>query len=314
MLAALAASCLTASPAAAADGAVVPLAISYDLAEPAVPMPAEEQVAPSPAPDRSPDPPPDPGRYDSFGARVGAVKWEFAALLAGYSVVHVGTALRDPQPFRVQTEGFFGRNTNNLGLDKLAHGFNAYVFSDLLYHRIARKTGGGLPSAVTAATLAVGLQAFGEVTDGFHEGSGFSLNDMAFNLAGGGFSVLRNTVPGLKEKLDFRLMVVPNDDFYTFKGKKHYEQQRYLFALKLAGFERLERTPLRFVELHLGYQGKDFLREDRAAGIAPKRRVFAGFGINFGELLFRNSRSTVGRAARSVLRYIQPPYTTLRVK
>jgi hypothetical protein len=310
MLAALAGSCSVASPAAAAGGAVVPLAISYDLAEPdapeVVPVPDEAPEAPSP--------PADAERYDSFGERVGAIKWEFGALLAGYSVVHVGTALKNPQPFRFQVEGFFGRNTNNLGLDKLAHGFNTYVFSDLLYHRIARKAGGGLPSALTAATLAVGLQTLGEVTDGFHERSGFSVNDMAFNVAGGGFSVLRNSVPGLKEKLDFRLSVIPNRHVYSFKGKPHYEQQRYLFALKLAGFERLERTPLRLIELHLGYYGKDFLREDRAAGVIPQRKVFAGFGINFGELLFRNSRSTAGRAARSVLHYIQPPYTTLRVK
>ena len=159
-----------------------------------------------------------------------------------------------------------------------------------------------------------GLQAFGEVTDGLHKGSGFSVNDLAMNVAGGGFSVLRNSVPGMKEKLDFRLSVVPNHDFYTFKGKEHYAQQRYLFAVKLAGFERLERSPLRFVELHIGYYGKDFLRQDRLAGVTPRREVFAGFGINFGELLFKNSRSTAGRAARSAVQYFQLPYTTLRVK
>ncbi|MEG3089346.1 DUF2279 domain-containing protein [Sphingomonas sp. PB4P5] len=255
-----------------------------------------------------------PHRYDSFGAKVGAVKWEFGGMLALFSVIHVGTAIRDPQKFRFQNEGFFGRDTNNLGLDKLAHGFNTYVYSDVLYNRIARKAGTGVESALTAAALATGLQLLGEVTDGLHQGSGFSVHDLALNVAGGGFSVLRNSVPGMKDKLDFRLSIVPNDELYTFKGKKHYQQQRYLFAVKLAGFDRLARTPLRLFELHLGYYGKNFLNEDRARGVVPQRKIFAGFGINFGELVFRNSQSKVGRAIRSATHYFQLPYTTLRLK
>ncbi|MEN2786368.1 DUF2279 domain-containing protein [Sphingomonas qilianensis] len=257
---------------------------------------------------------PDPDRYDSFGARVGAVKWEFAGMLALFSVVHVGTTLRDPQPLRFQDEGWFGRDTNNLGLDKLAHAYNTYIFSDLLYHRMARKAGGGLPTALASVALAAGMQSLGEVTDGFHTGSGFSVNDLAFNLAGGGFSVLRNSVPGLKEKLDFRLSVIPNRDFYTFKGKEHYRQQRYLFAVKLAGFDGVARSPLRFAEVHLGYYGTGFTQRERAAGRTPARKIFVGVGVNFGELLFKRSRSTAGRAARSVTQYFQLPYTTLRVK
>lgn len=296
----------------ATDADAPPLPVAYDLVGSAAPAPpaAPVDVRAMPEADETAGP---ARRYDSFGARVGALKWEFGTMLAAFSVIHIGTAIQEPQKFRFQDEGFFGRDTNNLGLDKLAHSYNTYVFSELLYHRIARKAGGGFDSAVTAATLAVGLQALGEVTDGLHRGSGFSAGDLAFNLAGGGFSVLRNSVPGLKRKLDFRLSVVPNDEFYTLKGKKHYQQQRYLFAVKLAGFAGLERSPLRFLELHLGYYGKDFLLRDRAAGVIPQRKPFVGMGINFGELFFKNSRSTVGRAARSVVQYFQLPYTTLKL-
>lgn len=302
--------------AAQAEDAAVPpavLPIVYDIAQPEAPppvlasLPADAQAV---APPAHPAP---PRRYDSFGAHVGAVKWEYAALLGGFAAIHLSDVIRDPQKFRFQDEGFFGRNTNNLGLDKLAHSYNTYVFSELLYHRIARKAGPGFDSALPAATLAIGVQLLGEVTDGLHRGSGFSVNDLSFNVLGGGFSVLRNSVPGLKKKLDFRLSVVPNDEFYTRKGKKHYEQERFLFAVKLAGFQGLERSPLRFLELHLGYYGKGFLNEDRAAGVIPQRKVFAGAGINFGELFFKNSHSTVGAAARSVVQYFQLPYTTLKV-
>ncbi len=255
---------------------------------------------------------PDPGRYDSFGERVGAVKWELGAFAAYFVAANVKKVIEEPQSFRFQDEGLFGRDTNNLGVDKLAHAWNTYLISDILYLRMERRTGGGRASALTAAALGSGLQTFGEVFDGLHEGSGFSVQDMAFNLAGAGFSVLRNSNPDLKRKVDFRLLIVPNSDIYTFSGKRHFEQQKFFAAFKLAGFDALARSPLRFVELHAGYSARDFTNEDRAAGVTPKRRIFAGVGLNFTELFFRDARHPVGQAAATVLQYYQLPYTSLR--
>lgn len=249
--------------------------------------------------------------YDSFGERVGAVKWEAGAIAAVLTATNLGKVIREPQSFRFQDEGLFGRNTNNLGVDKLAHSYNTYLFSEILYRRLERKTGGGTASAVTAAALGAGLQFYGEVFDGLHEGSGFSLQDTAFNLAGAGFSVLRNSIPRVRETVDFRLLIVPNSDIYTPNGKRHFEQQHFLFALKLNGFEKLVATPLRFVELHVGYSAKDFTNEDRAAGITPKRRPFVGVAANLTELFFRDARRPVPKAAATVLEYLQLPYTAL---
>jgi hypothetical protein len=107
-------------------------------------------------------------------------------------------------------------------------------------------------------------------------------------------------------------MIDPSSGF-DFEGKKHFEQQRYFFALKLAGFDQLEHTPLRFLELDLGYHGADFSNADRAAGIRPQRSIYAGVGINLRELLFKNSTTRIGRAAGEVLDYFQPPYTAVGV-
>ncbi len=255
---------------------------------------------------------PDPARYDSFGKRVGAVKWELGAFAAYFVAVNVKKVIDEPQSFRFQDEGLFGRDTRNLGVDKLAHAWNTYLISDILYRRMERKTGGGTASAVTSAVLGSGLQTFGEVFDGLHQGSGFSVQDMAFNLAGAGFSVLRNSHPGVREKVDFRLLIVPNSDIYTYQGKRHFEQQKFFLAFKPAGFAALERTPLRLLELHVGYSGRDFTNEDRAAGVEPKRRIFLGVGLNFTELFFKNARRPLGKAAATVLEYYQPPYTSLR--
>ncbi|QNE33429.1 DUF2279 domain-containing protein [Sphingomonas sp. NBWT7] len=276
--------------------------------EPSLTAALTAQATQSPAPGTSAD-----TRYHTFGARVGAVKWETLGIFALLTAGNIGKVIDEPQSFRFQDEGLFGKNTGSLGIDKLAHSYNTYLISEILYRRMERKTGGGAASAVTAAVLGSGLQIYGEIYDGVHAGSGFSVADVGFNLAGAAFSVARNTVPGLKAKLDFRIMIVPNDDFYTRSGKKHFEQQHFLLALKLAGFDALRATPLRFFELHAGYHAKDFTIPDRLAGVTPKRLPFVGVGFNFAELLFKGREGWLSKAARTGLQYYQIPYTAVHV-
>jgi hypothetical protein len=262
-------------------------------------------------PDVGDRPAPDPAQFRGFGRQLGAVKWEMAAVLAYYTAINGTKLFEDPTAPHFHTEGWFGKSTKNVGVDKLAHAYSAYVISDLIYGRLKHKTGDAPGIAITAAVLASSTMLYTEFWDSIERSAGWSWEDVAFNSLGSGFSVLRNSVPGLDEKLDFRLMIVPNSDIIVTQGKRHFEQQRYFFALKLSGFERFDKSPLRFLELHAGYYGKDFTNEDRAAGIEPKRRIFVGVGINLRELFFKNSRSRVGRAAGEVLDYFQPPYTAL---
>jgi hypothetical protein len=252
-------------------------------------------------------------RYRTFGSRVGAVKWETAGIFSLLTAVHIGNVANERQSFRFQDEGLFGKDTANLGLDKLAHAYNTYLISEVLYRRMERKTGGGPASAVTAAVLGSGLQIYAEIYDGLHAGSGFSVADVGFNMSGAAFSALRNTVPGLKEKLDFRIMIVPNNDFYTRQGKKHFEQEHFIMALKLAGFAGLRNSPLRFVELHAGYRAKDFTIPERLAGVRPQRLPFLGVGFNFAELFLKGRQSFPASAARTILQYYQLPYTAVHV-
>jgi hypothetical protein len=254
---------------------------------------------------------PDPAQYRTLGRQIGAIKWEMAAVLAYYTAVNGTKLFEDPIRPHTQKEGWFGKSTKNLGVDKLAHAYSAYVISDLIYARLKYKTGNAPGIALTAAGFASATMLYTEFWDSIERSGGWSWEDVTFNSLGAGFSILRNSVPGLDKKLDFRLMIVPNSDVITVKGKRHFEQQRYLFALKLAGFRAFENSPLRFVELHAGYYGKDFTNEDRAAGIEPKRRVFVGVGVNLRELFFKNSRSRIGRAAGEALDYFQPPYTAI---
>ena len=266
---------------------------------------------PAALPDQAPAALPDP-RYDSFGRQAGAVKWEVGGILA-YMTVTQALVTKETRSFHFQDEGWFGKDTTNLGVDKLTHAFNSYLLTELLTARIERKAGPVPGAAVTAAALASGLMIYSELWDAHKVSSGFSPQDVLFNTGGAALSILRHTVPGLKQKLDFRLLLIPNSDIITLKGKRHYEQQRFMFALKLAGFDSMAQSPARFVELHAGYRASGFTNEDRARGAPLRRRIFVGVGVNLKDLFFPNPRSILGRAARTTLDYIQIPYTAVHI-
>lgn len=250
-------------------------------------------------------------RYRSFGSQVGAVKWELGAVAAYYTATNAHKLFESPTAPHFFTEGWFGKRTDNLGVDKLAHAYSGYVVSELFYGRLKYKTDNAPGIQFTAAALATGIMLYSEAWDSIEREKGASWEDMVVHSMGAGFSILRNSVPDLDKKLDFRLMVVPNSNIVTIRGQRHFEQQRYFFALKLSGFEPFKNGPLRFLELHGGYYARNFTKADRDAGIPIKRRIFFGVGINLRELFFKSSTGWVGRAAGEVLDYFQPPYTAL---
>ena len=254
----------------------------------------------------------DPERYNTFGKRVGAVKWEFATTIALLTAANLPKDIHHGSHFRFDDEGLFGHDTDNVGVDKVDHAFNSYLYADIFYWRLKRKAGPGFKTALTAGLLSLAAEAYGEIYDGFEDSSGWSMQDVMFDFAGAGFSVLRNSIPGLADKLDFRLMVTPNRHIYSYEGKEHYRQQKFMFALKLGGFETFQRSPLRFVDLELGYYASGFTPRERARGDEPRRHPFIGVGLDLNELLFKHSDGWAGKAARSVFTYVQLPYTSVR--
>ena len=153
-----------------------------------------------------------------------------------------------------------------------------------------------------------------EVLDGFSEDHGFSYEDMIVDAAGIAFSVLRNKVPGLAEKVDFRLEWFPSDRDGLSGPVTDYMGQKYLLAIKPAGFEGLRDTPLRFTELHLGYYARGFKNERKEE---RERNLYVGLGLNLGEIyeaVTNDDRSLPSQAVRTGLEYIQVPYTYLPVE
>ncbi|MEO5972953.1 MAG: DUF2279 domain-containing protein [Sphingomicrobium sp.] len=251
----------------------------------------------------------DPRRL-SFGAHFESVKYEMGAAFAYMTAINLLKIARRGHidSFSFHDEGWFGKDTEVLGVDKMVHAHNSYILSELIGARIRKKTGTTRGTAVSGALLATGFMLYSEIYDGFK--GGFGAQDLVFNSLGAGFSVLRNTVPGLEDKLDFRVIIIPNRKIYSPTGKEHYRQQRHLFALELGGFKRFERSPLRFVELHAGYYGKGFTDREQARGDSLQRKLFAGVGLNLNELFFgRSPKTRFARTASQVLDYWQPPYT-----
>ncbi len=252
-------------------------------------------------------------QYRGFFKQAGTIETELGILAVYLGAQTIPKLFKDTTSFHFKDEGWFGKDTTTIGMDKLTHAFNTYLIANILHARLHRNTQASQGDAVTAGVLAAGLMAINEISDAIEPDSGYSMQDIAMNVAGATLSVLRNSVPGMKDKFAFKIEIMPNDQIYSHVGKKHYAQQRFMFSLKGAGFEGLQKTPLRFVDLQVGYYATDFLNSDRDKGIEPKRHLFFGLGLNVGELLFGKSNSRFGKAAYSVLDHIQLPYTSLRV-
>jgi hypothetical protein len=251
----------------------------------------------------------------SFGEQVRSIKTELRVAFGYMTAINLLKIAKrggiSAPSFK--DEGLFEKDTSNLGMDKLVHAHNSYMLAELLAARIRRNTGTTRGTALSGALLSSGFMLYSEIYDGFK--GGFGVHDLAFNSMGAGFSVLRETTPGLEEKLDFRFLLMPNRKVYSPTGAEHYRQLRYLFAVKLAGFEQLEQGPLRFVELHGGYYGKGYTRREKERGEPLERELFAGVGLNLSQALFgRTSRSRSTRAASQLLDYWQPPYTYIHVE
>ncbi|WP_243652463.1 DUF2279 domain-containing protein [Novosphingobium sp. PhB165] len=256
--------------------------------------------------------PRDQSQYRTFWQQARTVRTEALIGVAYFTLISSHKFFEETAPFHFKDEGYFGKDTENIGVDKLTHAFDTYLLAEFFHSQIHRKTGATAGDAITAAIIASGLMAFNEISDAIEPDSGYSLQDVSMNIAGAALSVLRNTVPGMKEKFSFKIEIVPNSNIYSIQGKPHYAQQRFMFSLKGAGFEELNHSPLRYLDLQVGYFASDFSNADKAAGVDPKRHLFFGVGLNLGELLFGKSQSRLGRVAYTVLDYFQLPYTSLR--
>jgi hypothetical protein len=250
---------------------------------------------------------------DTFFDQSSNVGWEIAAAFGGVTVLGLKSWDWGSSSFKFNSEGWFGKNTGSSGIDKLGHAYTTYMLTEYFTQRIAHTSEDPRGAAVTGAIIAMGVQTYVEVFDGFSGDHGFSYEDMVFNASGAAFSVARSTFPELASKLDYRLIYWPSGKVNGFHPITDYSGQKYVLALKLSGFEAFEDTPLRFLELHGGYYATGISKAEKRAGVERGRHLYAGIGINFTELLqaLPGNDSALSLGVQNFTRYVQPPYSYL---
>ena len=200
-------------------------------------------------------------------------------------------------------EGWFGHDTKYGGADKFGHMWSTYAFSDALTGLY--KSWGYSPIKANnyAAISAWTVQLLMEIGDGTSVSQGFSWEDMTMNTIGALTSVLMQRYPELDRKIDFRVEYVFN---VPVKGIfDDYSNQYYLMVLKLDGFDALENTFLKYVELSTGYYTRGYgdVGEDKT------RSAFAGISLNFSRILSQSGWKKTGK----LLEYLQVPYSVPKI-
>jgi hypothetical protein len=250
--------------------------------------------------------------FDVFWHQARSVQWDILALYGGVTLFGINNWDWGTSGYHIENEGWFGTDTKYGGMDKLGHAYTGYVISQYFSQRIAHTVDDPTNAAITGAILGMGFQTYIEFFDGFAGQHGFSYEDMIANGIGASFSFLRDTVPGLRDKLDFRLEYWGASEYHDWSPATDYDGQRYLLALKLSGFEELEDSPLRYVELQAGYFTEGYTDQTRDAGVDPERKPYVAIGLNLNELLGMApevANTLPGHAASTLFEYWQPPYT-----
>ena len=244
-----------------------------------------------------------------------ATRWEAAGTFVG--VTALGLYSWDwgsGKKFRVNGEGWFGPETGSGGADKLGHAFTSYALTNVLADQLIQKGRSPQRAALNAVLTTQAIMLYVEVFDGFSNDHGFAKEDVVMNLAGSALAYARTVNSDLRDKLDFRLEYQPSG-YKGFRPLSDYAGQKYVWALKLGGFDYLRNSPLRYLELQAGYYARGFSKLEKADGLERSRQGFVGIGLNLGDLLFgrkADQDSDLKRAGRLFFEHIQLPSTALR--
>jgi hypothetical protein len=182
--------------------------------------------------------------------------------------------------FKTRNEGWFGRDTEFGGADKLGHMYFNYGTVRLLTPLFESAGNSREASVSLAGWTAVGIFTGVEVVDGLSRRWNFSPQDALMNLAGAAFGVVLETHPDLDEKFDFRVAYRPSPGS-GFNPFGDYSGQRYLLVAKADGFPALRNRPLlRYMELAVGYGARGF-----DPGGERRRDVYVGLSLNLSRVL-----------------------------
>lgn len=225
-----------------------------------------------------------------------AVNLAGAAFITGWGIANWEYFQHSPH---AGSEDWFGEGTKEGGADKWGHFYTTYALGHGLAYLYEHWGYGKREAAWHGAWSSFGLMGLMELGDSFSE-YGFSYEDMVMNALGAYTGYLLKTRPELARKIDIRVELQPEldkTDVFT-----DYDNLKYLIALKLDGFERLNRGPLRYLELQLGYYARNYSHPDPER---HERTLYIALGLNLSRILRDLSYPRAGR----VFNYLQVPGT-----
>jgi len=187
--------------------------------------------------------------------------------------------------FKVEREGWFGRDTRNAGLDKTGHAFSNYAGVRMLTPMLVGVGNTPQEARRQAALATAGVFTLVEVLDAFSRSFVFSPSDAAMNVLGATTGYLFEAYPALADAIDLRLGYRKEPGSPSFDPFGDYEGQRYLVVLKGDGVAPLRDSGwTRYLEFSVGYGVRNLTPPP---GTQPAREFerFVGVSINLSRLL-----------------------------
>jgi hypothetical protein len=222
-------------------------------------------------------------------ATIGAAKWDYGS-----------TA------FHFEDEGWFDHDTPDGGADKLGHAFLGYTLTGGFSWAYRQWGFSDDEAFVRGALNSVMITTSIEIGDGFSKSQGFCWQDEVADIAGVGIAYLRYRVPGIREKVDFRLEWFPSKSFHKkWDPFTDYSGQKNVVALKPSGFFDTEDPFWKAIEFQIGYYTRGYEGVDRPYYPHENRNLYVAIGLNMAYLV----EKFTGHTAYGLLEYYQVPYT-----
>jgi hypothetical protein len=216
--------------------------------------------------------------------------------------------------FKVAPSDPWGARALDGTSDKFGHAFGAYATKRLATF-LFRSTGDSrLKANLMGAAYSEMVTLLLEVGDGLSTRYGFDPWDVVGNNTGILLGLLLDQFPVLDRMFALQIEWVPtktfrrkfepfteNSDIFT-----DYSGQKMILATKLGGIPYVSRTPLRYVNLDLGYLSRGYGNNEWSH---DTREVYMGLSVNFsiafGDLL---PKGYISSTMQTVFNYYHVPF------
>lgn len=224
-----------------------------------------------------------------------AVDASIAAFITAYGFAHWDYGDYEP---KLKVEHWFEERSKDGGSDKCGHFYNSYMLSYWIATACENWGYTERQASIRGYVSSLGLMTLMEIGDSFSS-YGFSVEDIYMNILGATTGYFFYKYPSIDQKIDFRVEYQPTFDTADFITD--FKRMKFLFVVKLEGFDFVKWEPLKYLELNGGYYVRGYAEDDATRS----RHYFFGAGINVSRIFRKFSFNKTSR----VFECLQVPYT-----